>query len=70
MKGKRQKKPNDVQPCEKVNSKSDTPTLLKIKFNISTDSLACFVGEKKNHKKRVQVKSFSLKKARKSVPKS
>lgn len=69
MKSKRQKWPNKVQPSEKVNSKIDPPTLLKIKFNISTDSLACFVGEKKSHIKRIQLKSFSINKIRKSIPK-
>jgi hypothetical protein len=69
MKGKKQRKKNDDRPdCSAP--KSDQEPLRRIKFNISKDNLACFVGEKKNIKKKIMKSSVSPAKERKNSTKT
>lgn len=54
MKNKRQKRKTDTAKGAMLMPNRELPPPLTIKFNINRDTLACFVGEKKNTKKRTQ----------------
>ena len=63
MKSRKQKKKNEDKP-DSSTPKCDQQPLSLIKFNISKDNLACFVGEKKNNKKKIIKSSASPSKER------
>jgi hypothetical protein len=63
MKSRKQRKKNEEKP-DSSTPKYDQQPLSLIKFNISKDDLACFVGEKKNNKKKIIKSSASPSKDR------
>lgn len=69
MRGRKQRKKNDERPDSTAPHCEQEP-LRRIKFNISKDNLACFLGEKKNHKKKGIRSSASPSKERASSNKN
>ena len=67
MKSKRQRKRNEETQPESHPNKQEQPPI-KIKFNLSHDSIACFIGDKKSNKKKCTKGSASLRKIKGRQP--
>ena len=63
MKSRRQRKRQEEHQSSATLQKQDQVPL-KIKFDISSDNIACFIGDKKSIRKRQTKGSASLKKSK------
>jgi hypothetical protein len=66
MRNKKSKRKYEEKKC--IENKKDPSPAIKIKFNINSDSIACFVGSKKGNRKSIKTPT-SPKKYTKSLSK-
>jgi hypothetical protein len=69
MKRQKQRKRNDESPSDSGPSRSEQEPPRKIKFNISGDNLACFLGENKSTRRRTARTPLRPRSQRTSLPK-
>lgn len=66
MKGKKYKKRQEEAPPLTNPSRTEPPPFFK--FNLTQDSIACFIGDKKSGKKRTRKTSNSVRKSKGVIP--